>query len=97
MKTALGACKIEGAERLVEKHRPTGCSDQPGNRDRAAVGSQLIAAWAAAHPVGGPAPVELRTDLTQTEQWRASSGKINNAALAFDLELLNQIAGSRLN
>ncbi len=49
-------------------HRPSGCSYQKGDGNLGAMGSQLITALAAGHPVNLASAVELGTTLPKSEQ-----------------------------
>src|SRR5947209_8389579 len=90
MKFTFCAREVESTERLVNEHRPSGSTDDPGNRNTAAVSSELIPALAAAHLVDRIAAIELRPAFTQAEQRRIPGYKRQRSCLRIDAKLLDQ-------
>ncbi len=88
-KFALRPAEVECPEGLMDEHRPTLGSDQPGNGHSSAMGVQAIAALPADHAIGGTSAVELRSALTQPEQRRSPGRERNAAGFGIDRELLN--------
>jgi hypothetical protein len=63
LKLSFGSGQVEGATGLMKKHRPTGCTDDPGNGHTPTVCGKLIAPLATFHQINSAAAVKLRTSL----------------------------------
>src|SRR5690348_5592543 len=73
----------------MEENRPAGGSDEPGNRDAAAMGGKFIAALAAAHGVEVSAAIELRAAFTEGQQGRISGIERENSRIGSYLQCLD--------
>ncbi len=78
---ALGAGEIEGAERVMDEHRPSARADQPRDGHAPAMRAQLVAALAAPHAIGRPAAVELRTTFAEPQDRSIAQRECHRAGL----------------
>ena len=89
MKFALRASEVECSKRLMNKHRPGGGADDPGNRNASAVCVEAIPTLSAHHRIGRASTIKLRTSFAEAQQWRLSSGDRKRSSLGFNLDALN--------
>src|SRR5262245_36009108 len=81
----------------MEIHRPSFGADHPGNRDAAAIRTELVTALPAAHSIDGAAPVELRTALAKSQQGTRAGAERKDASSLIEPKFLNGCAFSGSN
>src|SRR5579872_582034 len=81
--------QIERPKWLMEIDRPSARSHQPRNRHATTMSRQAIAALPAHHFVDRPAPIELSSTFTQSEQRRFSRVERNRSVARIDRQRLN--------
>ena len=88
-KLALRTGEVESAERLVNKHRPAGRSDDPGNGYSASVSGELVAALAGNHAVDRTTTIELRPALSEAQQRCVSGCEADHTGVSIPGECLD--------
>jgi hypothetical protein len=82
-------CEIERAEGVMDEERPPRRSDQPRDRDAAAVGAEAVTALAAAHAVLIATTVELRTAFAEAEERCGAREEGHRARCSIDFQALD--------
>src|SRR4030095_11877317 len=89
IESAFPAREIELARRLMNEHGPSAGPDQPGNSCAPAMGSQAVSPLAVAHFIFAPAPIELWSTLTKTEDRSITQIEKDSAGLLIDAAFLH--------
>ena len=81
----------------MDEHPPSIGPHQPLDRRTRAVGLELVAALTVAHAVGLALAIELRSALTEAEEWAFRQQERHVRRLRVEHEALNRHAGGRLD